>query len=101
MTGEVREVIKEMVATWCRARGTGPCRVDESVLDRQVAIAKRIEESEGLVVVRAPTGVGKTELWAAPFFVQWRTGDWFAPRMYVVEPMHALLNQMRERMAAY
>ncbi|MGC9119457.1 MAG: CRISPR-associated helicase Cas3', partial [Thermoproteus sp.] len=95
------EVIKEMVATWCRARGTGPCRVDESVLDRQVAIAKRIEESEGLVVVRAPTGVGKTELWAAPFFVQWRVGEWFAPRMYVVEPMHALLNQMRERMAAY
>jgi CRISPR-associated endonuclease/helicase Cas3 len=101
MAGELREVIREMVEGWCRERGGSVCRVDDGFLERQVKVAERISKSEGLVVLRAPTGLGKTEMWAAPFFAQWRVGEWFAPRMYVVEPMHALLRQMSRRMKVY
>ncbi|WP_258870677.1 DEAD/DEAH box helicase [Pyrobaculum aerophilum] len=93
----MKEIIREMAKAWCRNK----CRIREEVLDRQAEVAERIEKTDGLVVIRAPTGFGKTEMWAAPFFAQWRRGEWFAPRMYVVEPMHALLNQMKERMKTY
>jgi CRISPR-associated endonuclease/helicase Cas3 len=37
----------------------------------------------------------------APFLYQWEIGEWFAPRMYIVEPVHALLRQMRDRVKVY
>jgi CRISPR-associated endonuclease/helicase Cas3 len=96
-----------MSEAWHRQRGGGCVdsrpgfRVDEERLRRQVEIAERIERSDGVVVLKAPTGFGKTEAWFAPFLNQWLKGEWFAPRMYVVEPVHALLRQMKERARAY
>lgn len=96
----MKEVVRIMVEKWCKLR-MGSCRVDTERLEKQVEIAERIVEADGLIVLRGPTGSGKTELWSAPFFAQWKRREWFAPRMYVVEPMHALLSQMKERMSAY
>nr|WP_287069198.1 CRISPR-associated helicase Cas3' [Pyrobaculum sp.] len=100
MAGSLKRAIREMVEAWCAKRGE-PCRINDEVLERQAEVAEKIRDAEGLVVLRAPTGYGKTEAWSAPFFAQWRAREWFAPRMYIVEPVHALLRQMRERMEVY
>lgn len=108
MGGDLRSLIISMSEAWHRQRGGDGCgdsrsdfRVDEERLRRQVEIAERIEQSDKVLVLKAPTGFGKTESWFAPFLNQWVRRKWFAPRMYVVEPVHALLRQMRERAEVY
>lgn len=105
MGGDLRDLIIRLSEAWHRSRGGGPCgaefRADEERLRRQLEVADAIMKSEEVVVLKAPTGFGKTEAWLAPFLSQWEIGEWFAPRMYIVEPVHALLRQMRERVEVY
>ncbi|ACB40064.1 CRISPR-associated helicase Cas3' [Pyrobaculum neutrophilum] len=102
MTGRgLDTLVRELSLAWCRSKGEPSCAVREEVLAEQAKAAEGIERSDGVILLKAPTGFGKTEIWTAPFFAQWLRGEWFAPRLYVVEPMHALLRQMKRRMEVY
>jgi len=108
MGGDLRGLIIRLSEAWHRRRSRGgglggavEFRADEERLRRQLEVADAIMKSEEVVVLKAPTGFGKTEAWLAPFLSQWEIGEWFAPRMYIVEPVHALLRQMRERVEVY
>ncbi|MFP3168914.1 MAG: CRISPR-associated helicase Cas3' [Thermoproteus sp.] len=102
MSGDLRGLIVKLYEAWHRGRSGGAVgfKVDEERLRQQLKVAEEIMRSEDVVVLKAPTGFGKTEAWLAPFLNQWEVGEWFAPRMYVVEPVHALLRQMRDRVKA-
>jgi CRISPR-associated endonuclease/helicase Cas3 len=102
MSGDLRGLIVKLSEAWHRGRSGGAVgfKVDEERLRQQLKVAEEIMRSEDVVVLKAPTGFGKTEAWLAPFLNQWEVGEWFAPRMYVVEPVHALLRQMRDRVKA-
>ncbi len=107
MSGDLRNLIVKLSEAWHRRRGGGclgkaaEFRVDEERVGRQLEVAEEITRSGEVVVLKAPTGFGKTEAWLAPFLMQWVRREWFAPRMYIVEPVHALLRQMRERVETY
>ncbi len=103
MSGDLRGFIVQLSEAWHRRRSDVAVRfkVDEERLRRQVKVAEEVMKSEDVVVLKAPTGFGKTEAWMAPFLYQWEIGEWFAPRMYIVEPVHALLRQMRDRVEVY
>lgn len=110
MTGDLSavagEVIKREVEGWAQAKGKAPS-LDEHVLARQAEATAKILEvfyanSGGrLVFLEGPTGSGKTEVFSALFFAQWRLGRWHSGRLFVVEPVHALLRQMRRRLGVY
>ncbi|MEO0180557.1 MAG: CRISPR-associated helicase Cas3' [candidate division WOR-3 bacterium] len=54
------------------------------------------------LLLRAPTGSGKTEAIALPFLYQWDEGKWpIAPRLIYVLPMRALANQICDRIKKY
>jgi CRISPR-associated endonuclease/helicase Cas3 len=103
MSGDLRNLIVQLSEAWHRRRSDVAVgfKVDEERLRRQVKVAEEVMKSEDVVVLKAPTGFGKTEAWMAPFLYQWEIGEWFAPRMYIVEPVHALLRQMRDRVEVY
>ncbi|QXJ32140.1 CRISPR-associated helicase Cas3' [Saccharolobus shibatae] len=93
----MKELIKEMVESWSK-------NVDENRLELQSKLAKKIfdETNEGkLFLLNLPTGIGKTEIFLAPFLYQFRINEFFAGRMYIVEPNHALLRQIRDRIENY
>ncbi|MGC8987905.1 CRISPR-associated helicase Cas3' [Infirmifilum sp.] len=101
------DLIREMVTLW-QSNSKGPVkrsiRVDEERLKLQADLAKRIYDGtdEGrLFLMTLPTGTGKTEAFLAPYFFQFVKGEFFAGRMFLVEPTHALLSQMRERVELY
>lgn len=107
----MRNIIERLVVSWCTHRGTSEdkCKqsIDMNYLDMEAKKAEEIyrllrESSTGrLVVFKAPTGAGKTEIMFSVFARQWLDRDWFACRVYWVEPLHALLRQMRERIDLY
>ena len=95
-----------MVTAWGRYKGKEVVP-DESRLNVQAQLAEKIyEESlnsdQGILfILKAPTGFGKTEVLFAPFLYQFEKREWFAPRMYLVEPVNALLKQMEDRANVY
>jgi len=103
MSGDLRNLIIKLSEAWHRERSDVAVgfKVDEERLRRQMKVAEEVMKSEDVIVLKAPTGFGKTEAWMAPFLYQWEIGEWFAPRMYIVEPVHALLSQMRDRVKVY
>lgn len=91
----MKELIAEMIKSW-NEKG----EIDNERLELQYKLAKEIFDKvdEGrLFILNLPTGIGKTEIFLAPFFYQFKVNDFFAGRMYIVEPTHALLTQMRDR----
>ncbi|MGC8983603.1 MAG: DEAD/DEAH box helicase, partial [Desulfurococcaceae archaeon] len=82
-------------------------RINEECLKKQSEIAGKIyEELSGakggkVIVLEAPTGAGKTEVIASVYLYQWLDENWFAGRLMWVEPTHALLSQMKERLEIY
>ena len=103
---ELKELMGQMIAEWAKSKGKNVA-IDEGRLGSQVSLAEEIyrrassAENGTLFVLRAPTGFGKTEVLFAPFLYQFVARDWFAPRMYLVEPVNALLKQMEERARLY
>lgn len=69
---------------------------------QQEVFNKLREAPEVPLLVRAPTGSGKTEAAVAPFLSQFISGQWpLAPRLIYVLPTQALCNQMHERLQQY
>ena len=97
----VMQGLRGAIEAMLRARGVGS--PDPDLLDWQVSVAEEIMNHTGdeILVLRAPTGCGKTEAYVAPFLYSAYRGEWMAPRMYVVMPTHTLLRQMRERLEKY
>lgn len=111
MTGEVQvqgvaDVVKALIEAWQRANKR-EATVDEGALRLQAETAADLLRgfySGGggkLVLLKAPTGSGKSEVFATLYFYQVASGMWHSGRMYVVEPVHALLEQMADRFHAY
>ncbi len=62
----------------------------------------RIIEGKFPLIVKAPTGSGKTEGVIAPFLYQFVENDFFiAPRLIYVLPMRALVNSIAKRIGEY
>ena len=54
------------------------------------------------ILIKAPTGAGKTEMVIAPFLRQFVEGKFtFAPRLIYVLPMRVLANTLAERIKKY
>lgn len=101
----LRDVIYEMIFSWNKKR---EIKIDNELLNLQENIASKIydtalslERKGLLILLRAPTGAGKSETILSPFLWQWFRKDFFSPRVYVVEPVHALLRQFRDRIQSY
>ena len=96
------ELLKKMIIEWSHSP-----KIDEERLKEQVQFAGEIynkfSSAKGglLLVLNAPTGFGKTEVIFAPYLYQFIKGEWFDSRMYLVEPVHALLRQMKRRAGTY
>jgi CRISPR-associated endonuclease/helicase Cas3 len=103
MFSSLRDVIKNMIISWNK-----DVKINEDLLNIQERIASKIfdeavklEKEGSLFVLRAPTGAGKSEVFLSPYFWQWFTNEFFTPRVYLVEPLHALLRQFRDRVQRY
>ncbi len=95
--GGVMDVLEAMLS------GRGVSSPDPELLEWQARVAEEILGASGdeILVLKAPTGCGKTEAYVAPFLYSALQGQWIAPRMYIVMPTHALLRQMRRRIESY
>ncbi|GAB5047021.1 CRISPR-associated helicase Cas3' [Thermodesulfovibrio sp. TK110] len=68
----------------------------------QIKIWENIENFKFPVLLRVPTGSGKTEAVLAPFFAQFIKNEFFiAPRLIYVLPMRVLVNSIAERIEKY
>jgi len=102
----LKEVVVSAAKAWSQTKGK-EFNLNEEVLNLQLTFANKIlesvkEERGILAFLNAPTGFGKTEAFVAPFLYSYLNDrKVFAPRMYIVEPMHALLKQFSERSQVY
>ena len=74
----------------------------ESPFKHQIDIWGLVKESKFPIILRAPTGSGKTETVIAPFLSQFVDNKFsIAPRMIYVLPMRVLVNSVAERIKKY
>jgi len=74
----------------------------DSPFDHQINIWDRIHAMELPLLLKAPTGSGKTEAVSAPFLSQFIDNKFhIAPRMIYVLPMRVLVNSVAERVKKY
>jgi len=74
----------------------------ENPYEHQVKIWEKLTNGETPLLLRAPTGSGKTEAVIAPFLYQFVKRDFFlAPRLIYVLPMRVLANTLTERIKKY
>ncbi|HOP60130.1 MAG TPA: CRISPR-associated helicase Cas3' [Candidatus Saccharicenans sp.] len=74
----------------------------DSPYDHQKEVWKRLLEGNFPLLLRAPTGSGKTEAVLAPFLSQFLNNDFtIAPRLIYVLPMRVLANSIAERIQKY
>ncbi|MGQ9696117.1 MAG: DEAD/DEAH box helicase, partial [Thermodesulfobacteriota bacterium] len=74
----------------------------DSPFDHQIHIWERIHNMEFPLLMRAPTGSGKTEAVLAPFLSQFVNNNFYiAPRLIYVLPMRVLANSVAERIKKY
>ncbi|MEM4971000.1 MAG: CRISPR-associated helicase Cas3' [Sulfolobales archaeon] len=99
----LRDVIESLIKSWNKN-----VTINQALLNRQEEIASKIfneainlEKGGLLFILRAPTGSGKSEVFLAPYFWQWFRGEFFSPRMYLVEPLHAILRHFKDRVQRY
>jgi CRISPR-associated endonuclease/helicase Cas3 len=73
----------------------------ETVYSHQIEIAKALK-SEKSILLRAPTGSGKTEAVLIPFLVQFLENNFYiAPRLIYVLPIRVLVNNVAQRIRKY
>jgi CRISPR-associated endonuclease/helicase Cas3 len=73
-----------------------------SPFDHQISMWDRINDVEFPVLLKAPTGSGKTEAVLAPFLSQFIDNKFrIAPRLIYVLPMRVLVNSVAERIKKY
>ena len=99
----LRDVIESMIKSWNKN-----VTINQDLLNTQEKIASKIfneainlKKGGLLFILRAPTGSGKSEVFLAPYFWQWIRGEFFSPRTYLVEPLHALLRHFKDRVQRY
>jgi len=74
----------------------------ESPYEYQLSLWERIQSSKYPILVKAPTGSGKTEAILAPFLSQFVTKNFYiAPRLIYVLPMRVLVNSIALRIQNY
>jgi len=74
----------------------------ENPYEHQVKVWEKLVGGETPLLLRAPTGSGKTEAVVAPFLYQFLKKDFFiAPRLIYVLPMRVLANTLTERIKKY
>lgn len=74
----------------------------EAPFEHQQQIWELFFNNQFPVLLRAPTGSGKTEAIVAPFLKQFETKQFpVAPRLIYVLPMRALVNSIHSRIEAY
>ncbi|MBP1356980.1 MAG: DEAD/DEAH box helicase [Sulfolobus sp.] len=79
-------------------------KINEEKLRNQAQIAEQIwreiekNDSGKLFVFRAPPGYGKTEVFSSLIIKNFLQDEWYFPKAYIVEPTHALLTQMKDRL---
>lgn len=74
----------------------------ESPYEYQLSLWERIQSSKYPILVKAPTGSGKTEAILAPFLSQFVTKSFYiAPRLIYVLPMRVLVNSIALRIQNY
>jgi len=70
--------------------------------EHQLKVWESIENYNFPILLRAPTGSGKTEAVLAPFFAQFIKHKFYiAPRLIYVLPMRVLVNSVAERIKKY
>jgi CRISPR-associated endonuclease/helicase Cas3 len=74
----------------------------ESPYEYQLVLWERIQSSKFPLLVKAPTGSGKTEAVLAPFLFQFVENKFYiAPRLIYVLPMRVLVNNIATRIQNY
>jgi len=74
----------------------------ENPYEHQVKAWEKLIGGDTPLLLRAPTGSGKTEAVVAPFLYQFVKNDFFiAPRLIYVLPMRVLANTLTERIKKY
>lgn len=74
----------------------------ENPFHHQVFLFEKLTSGFFPLVLKAPTGSGKTEAVVAPFLSQFVSGDFIiAPRLVYVLPMRVLVNSTAERIKDY
>jgi len=74
----------------------------ENPYEHQIKVWGKLIGGETPLLLRAPTGSGKTEAVVAPFLYQFVKNDFFiAPRLIYVLPMRVLANTLTERIKKY